>query len=113
MTMITISGEGYDSFMCLLYCRIVEPLVHGNYPISMKTNAGARIPAFTNRESEQVKGSYGFIGIIHYNNANVTDNPNALKTELRDFNADMAAQLIRTYFVMFENTGFKRLELVI
>ncbi|KAG5063224.1 hypothetical protein JHK85_004407 [Glycine max] len=74
---------------------IVEPLVHGDYPISMKTNAGARIPAFTNRESEQVKGSYGFIGIIHYNNANVTDNPNALKTELRDFNADMAAQLIR------------------
>ncbi|XP_028186489.1 hydroxyisourate hydrolase-like [Glycine soja] len=73
---------------------IVEPLVHGDYPISMKTNAGARIPAFTNRESEQVKGSYGFIGIIHYNNANVTDNPNALKTELRDFNADMAAQLI-------------------
>ncbi|KAL5123805.1 Hydroxyisourate hydrolase [Glycine soja] len=67
---------------------IVEPLVHGDYPISMKTNAGARIPAFTNRESEQVKG------IIHYNNANVTDNPNALKTELRDFNADMAAQLI-------------------
>lgn len=102
MTMITISGEGYDSFMCLLYCRIVEPLVHGDYPISMKTNAGARIPAFTNRESEQVKGSYGFIGIIHYNNANVTDNPNALKTELRDFNADMAAQLIRTYFVMLD-----------
>ncbi|KAK7392320.1 hypothetical protein VNO78_20754 [Psophocarpus tetragonolobus] len=73
---------------------IVEPLVHGDYPISMKTNAGARIPVFKNQESEQVKGSYDFIGVIYYNNINITDNSDALKTELRDTSADMAAQLI-------------------
>ncbi|XP_061347355.1 hydroxyisourate hydrolase-like isoform X7 [Gastrolobium bilobum] len=69
---------------------IVEPLVHGDYPTSMKTNAGARIPAFTNHESKQVKGSCDFIGVIHYTNVNVTDNSDALKNKLRDYNADMA-----------------------
>ncbi|KAH1214579.1 Hydroxyisourate hydrolase [Glycine max] len=73
---------------------IIEPLVHGDYPISMKKNAGARIPTFTTRESEQLKGSSDFIGVIYYNNVNVTDNPDALKTPLRDILADMAASLI-------------------
>jgi beta-glucosidase len=59
----------------------------------MKENAGARIPAFTSRESEQVKGSYDFIGIIQYSKFNVSDNSDALKTELRDFGADTAAKL--------------------
>ena len=86
--------------------------MHGDYPISMRTNAGARVPTFTNRESEQVKGSYDFIGVIHYNNVNVTDNPNALKRKLRDHDADMAAELICTYFVTLKDNGFsKRLEL--
>ena len=87
--------------MSLLCCRIMEPLVHGDYPISMKTNAGARIPAFTNRESEQVKGSSDFIGLIHYYNINVTDNSDALNEKLRDYGADMGALLLCTYFVLF------------
>ena len=80
----------------------MEPLVHGDYPICMKKNASARIPTFTNRESKQVKGSYDFIGVIFYNNINVTDNPNALRRKPRDYIADMAAQLICMYFVMFK-----------
>ncbi|ESW16310.1 hypothetical protein PHAVU_007G145900 [Phaseolus vulgaris] len=72
---------------------VMEPLQYGDYPISMKTNAGIRIPAFTTRESEQVKGSSDFIGVIHYTNANITDNPDALKNQLRDFSADMAANM--------------------
>ncbi|KAK2457201.1 beta glucosidase [Trifolium repens] len=72
---------------------IMEPLIHGDYPKIMKENAGARIPAFTSRESEQVKGSYDFIGIIQYSKFNVSDNSDALKTELRDFGADTAAKL--------------------
>jgi beta-glucosidase len=71
----------------------MEPLIHGDYPKIMKENAGARIPAFTSRESEQVKGSYDFIGIIQYSKFNVSDNSDALKTELRDFGADTAAKL--------------------
>ncbi|KAJ1402352.1 Glycosyl hydrolases family 1, N-terminal conserved site [Sesbania bispinosa] len=57
-------------------------------------NAGARIPAFTSCESKQVKGAYDFIGVIHYSNANITDNSDALNIKLRDYNTDMAAKLI-------------------
>ncbi|KAK7277737.1 hypothetical protein RJT34_22752 [Clitoria ternatea] len=73
---------------------IVEPLLHGDYPNSMKANAGVRIPAFTNHESKLVKGSYDFIGIIHYTNANITDNSDILNNKLRDYTADMAAKII-------------------
>ncbi|AES61791.2 glycoside hydrolase family 1 protein [Medicago truncatula] len=82
---------------------IMEPLLHGDYPDSMKANAGARIPVFTNRESEQVKGSYDFIGIIHYSKFNVTDNSGALKTELRNFFADSAAKLLGLEEILGEN----------
>ncbi|XP_052107320.1 hydroxyisourate hydrolase isoform X3 [Arachis duranensis] len=73
---------------------LVGPLVHGDYPISMKTNAGSRIPTFSDRESAQLKGSCDFIGVIFYDNLNITDNSIALKRNLRDYDTDMAAQLI-------------------
>jgi beta-glucosidase len=77
----------------------MEPLIYGDYPISMKKNAGARIPSFTSCESKQVKGSYDFIGIIHYTNINVTDNYGALNIKLRDYATDMAVNLICKYLV--------------
>lgn len=89
----------------------MEPLLHGDYPISMKQNAGAKIPAFTGCESKQVKGSYDFIGIIHYARFNVSDNAGALNMKLRDLSADMAAQLIRMCFIMFKHTEFYRFKL--
>ncbi|MED6222782.1 glycosyl hydrolase 1 [Stylosanthes scabra] len=73
---------------------IMEPLVHGDYPISMRETVGERIPSFTNRESKLVKGSCDFIGLIHYSNVNVTDNSEALKNNLRNYIADIAANLI-------------------
>ncbi|MED6155517.1 glycosyl hydrolase 1 [Stylosanthes scabra] len=79
---------------------ILEPLVRGDYPVSMKRNAGSRIPVFTSRESEQIKGSADFIGVIHYYNINVTDNSDALNNHMRDFNMDIAAVL---NFDLFSN----------
>jgi beta-glucosidase len=75
----------------------MEPLIYGDYPTSMKKNAGARIPTFTRCELKKVKGSYDFIGVIHYMNINVSDNYGALNIKLRDFNADMAVNLICKY----------------
>ncbi|XP_017414558.2 hydroxyisourate hydrolase isoform X2 [Vigna angularis] len=82
---------------------VMEPLQYGDYPISMKKNAGERIPAFTTRESEQLKGSFDFIGLIHYTNVNITDNSDVLKNQLRDFGADMAAN---TRSDMFSNEEY-------
>jgi len=85
----------------------MEPLQYGDYPISMKENAGVRIPTFTTRESEQVKGSFDFIGFIHYTNVNITDNYDALKNQQRDYNADMAAKICK-YFLVLKDSEFSR-----
>ncbi|WJX13697.1 glycosyl hydrolase 1 [Trifolium repens] len=81
---------------------VMEPLLHGDYPKIMKENAGARIPAFTSRESKQVKGSYDFIGLIHYSKFNGTDIPDALKTEPRDFSIDSGALLLAVQDILSE-----------
>ncbi|XP_027936993.1 hydroxyisourate hydrolase-like isoform X1 [Vigna unguiculata] len=76
---------------------VMEPLQYGDYPISMKKNAGVRIPAFTTRESEQLKGSFDFIGVIHYTSVNITDNSDVLKNQLRDYAADWAAMILGSH----------------
>lgn len=72
----------------------MEPLVFGDYPDIMKKNAGKKLPAFTKLESELVKGSIDFIGLNHYMTINIKDQSSSLKMDNRDFNADMAVELI-------------------
>ncbi|GLT81820.1 hypothetical protein SLE2022_002510 [Rubroshorea leprosula] len=72
----------------------LHPLVYGDYPRVMKKNAGSRIPVFTNVESDQVKGSFDFIGINFYATFYIKDNPSSVDVELRDVNTDMAAKMI-------------------
>ncbi|TYG67466.1 hypothetical protein ES288_D05G078500v1 [Gossypium darwinii] len=72
----------------------MHPLVYGDYPRSMKENAGSRLPAFTSSESKQVKGSFDFIGLNFYNTMSVKDQPSSLEMEHRDPAADMAIELI-------------------
>ncbi|KAM3687845.1 hypothetical protein ACJW31_10G105300 [Castanea mollissima] len=77
------------------YGWFLDPLVFGDYPNIMKQNVGARMPAFTDHESKQVKGSFDFIGIVHYNNMYVKDKSNSLKMVYRDFLMDAAIELIQ------------------
>ncbi|GAB4861429.1 glycosyl hydrolase 1 [Ancistrocladus abbreviatus] len=72
----------------------MNPLVFGDYPETMKKNVGKRLPTFTAKESRLVKGSLDFIGINHYTTIYIKDNANSLKTEPRDFFADMAVAII-------------------
>ncbi|KAG9152159.1 hypothetical protein Leryth_019717 [Lithospermum erythrorhizon] len=44
----------------------LEPLITGDYPRTMRTRVGNRLPKFSQAESSLVKGSYDFIGINHY-----------------------------------------------
>ena len=75
-------------------CRFVDPLVFGDYPDIMKKNAGTRIPAFTEVESKQVKGSFDFIGVNHYATLYVKDDTSRMKMDNRDWMADSAIQMI-------------------
>ncbi|XP_015577222.2 beta-glucosidase 11 isoform X1 [Ricinus communis] len=72
----------------------MNPLVFGDYPDTVKKNAGSRLPAFTNYESKQVKGSFDFVGVNHYCTVNIKDNSSALESKDRDFMADMALEIV-------------------
>ncbi|KAG8383045.1 hypothetical protein BUALT_Bualt05G0143600 [Buddleja alternifolia] len=45
---------------------IIEPLIQGDYPSSMRTRVGSRLPKFSEAESTRLRGSFDFIGINHY-----------------------------------------------
>ncbi|MCL7040599.1 hypothetical protein MKW94_007517, partial [Papaver nudicaule] len=74
-----------------------SPFVFGDYPESMKRNAGSRLPSFTPYEAELVKGSCDFFGVNHYASSSVKDNPESLKIQLRDPSMDMAAQFVSNW----------------
>ncbi|KAG6759883.1 hypothetical protein POTOM_036377 [Populus tomentosa] len=44
----------------------IEPLILGNYPITMRNRVGDRLPNFTENDVALVKGSFDFVGINHY-----------------------------------------------
>ncbi|KAF8021412.1 hypothetical protein BT93_G1753 [Corymbia citriodora subsp. variegata] len=44
----------------------IEPLIFGNYPSSMRSTVGSRLPAISSSESALLKGSLDFVGINHY-----------------------------------------------
>ncbi|KAF8780983.1 hypothetical protein HU200_000950 [Digitaria exilis] len=44
----------------------LDPMVHGEYPGTMRAYLGDRLPRFTSEESKHVKGSYDFIGVNYY-----------------------------------------------
>ncbi|KAJ8547424.1 hypothetical protein K7X08_011010 [Anisodus acutangulus] len=72
----------------------IKPLIFGDYPQTMKKNVGSRLPMFTKSESELVKGSLDFIGLNHYSQVHVRDNPSYLEKDLRDFNIDMGVAVL-------------------
>ncbi|KAL5567252.1 hypothetical protein UlMin_030416 [Ulmus minor] len=44
----------------------LEPLTYGNYPHSMRSLVGNRLPKFTKEQVELVKGSFDFLGLNYY-----------------------------------------------
>lgn len=44
----------------------MDPITYGQYPRSMQTLVGNRLPKFMSNESRLLKGSYDFIGLNYY-----------------------------------------------
>ncbi|WCJ21336.1 beta glucosidase 11 [Euphorbia peplus] len=76
----------------------MQPLASGEYPESVKRNAGLRLPTFTKKESYCVKGSFDFLGVNHYVSVQIKDNSDSLNSEHRDLVADMAIEMITPAF---------------
>ncbi|KAL4603573.1 hypothetical protein ACB092_10G133500 [Castanea dentata] len=79
------------------YGWFLNLLVFGDYPNIMKQNAEARMPVFTDHESKLVKGSFDFIGVIHYISMDVKDISNGLKMVYRDVFMDAEIELTGQY----------------
>ncbi|OWM69098.1 hypothetical protein CDL15_Pgr025285 [Punica granatum] len=86
---IIATQRAYDFY----FGWLADPLVYGDYPETMKKNAGPRIPSFTPLESKLVKGSFDFLGINFYDAVKVMDNSRSLDVTLRDYQADTALEL--------------------
>ncbi|KAK1318477.1 Beta-glucosidase 22 [Acorus calamus] len=69
---------------------VLNPLVFGDYPETMKKRAGSRIPTFTKCQSEKLMKSFDFIGINHYTTVYVRDNIDDSNTGIRDYYEDMS-----------------------
>ncbi len=44
----------------------MDPLIRGEYPLSMRELVRNRLPQFTKEQSELIKGSFDFIGLNYY-----------------------------------------------
>ena len=87
---------------------MLHPLVFGEYPNLMKKNVGSKMPIFSDDASSLVKGSADFIGIIHYQNWHIKDDPYSFMMETRDLGADMGAKAISMFlcfrFILLDKT---------
>ncbi|GMI87428.1 beta glucosidase 40 [Hibiscus trionum] len=67
----------------------LDPLMFGDYPSSMITRVGSRLPRFTTAESALLKGSLDFVGINHYTTFYARENKtNLIGNLLHDTVAD-------------------------
>ncbi|KAL0386000.1 UNVERIFIED_CONTAM: Beta-glucosidase 6 [Sesamum radiatum] len=72
--------------------RFIEPLIRGDYPRSMRTRVGTRLPKFSQAQAAQVKGAFDFIGINHYTTWYANENnTNIIGVLLNDSLADSGA----------------------
>ncbi|XP_023536718.1 beta-glucosidase 40-like [Cucurbita pepo subsp. pepo] len=70
----------------------LNPLIFGEYPSSMRSRVGGRLPTFSASESASVKGSLDFVGINHYTTFYAYHNStNIIGVVLNDSIADSGA----------------------
>lgn len=75
----------------------MDPLTNGNYPHTMRSLVGSRLPNFTEEESKLVKGSFEFVGLNYYTTnyvANAPDPRNNIgrTSYLTDYGANLSSK---------------------
>ncbi|KAL1300247.1 hypothetical protein HN51_044924 [Arachis hypogaea] len=65
-----------------------HPITYGDYPESMRSLVGSRLPKFKKHESEYVKGSFDFLGVNYYT-TNFAENALSTNTVNQSFLTDM------------------------
>lgn len=75
----------------LMFCRYLHPITYGEYPSSMRSLLGNRLPKFTKSQSDSLKGSYDILGVNYYTTNYVEANLKA--TTNHSYYTDMQATL--------------------
>ncbi|CAN6333886.1 unnamed protein product [Urochloa humidicola] len=77
----------------------MDPLIKGDYPLSMRTLVGNRLPKFSKEQSELVKGAFDFIGLNYYT-AYFAENVPPSNSHNYSYNTDPRANLTgESYYV--------------
>ena len=78
----------------------MDPLTTGDYPHTMRTLVGNRLPKFSKEQSKMVKGSFDFIGLNYYTANYVRYAPNANNVNA-SYLTDAWAMLTSTFKVLY------------
>ncbi|XP_065631160.1 beta-glucosidase 12-like [Quercus suber] len=71
----------------------MDPLTNGDYPHSMRSLVGDRLPKFTKEQSKLLKGSLDFLGLNYYTTNYAADAPKAEKPSyLTDLRANLSSK---------------------
>lgn len=62
----TADKEAAQRAIDFMYGWFIHPITYGEYPKSMRTLVGKRLPKFNAEQAELLKGSYDFIGLNYY-----------------------------------------------
>ena len=88
--------------------RFLDPLIFGDYPSSMRSRVGSRLPTFSKSEAALVKGSLDFVGINHYTTFYARNNAtNLIGTLLQDAIADSCAVTLRKFQTQPSSTNLR------
>lgn len=82
----------------------MDPIVNGDYPSSMRSLVGNRLPEFSEEESSMLKGSFDFIGLNYYtsNYATHVFSRNANISSSTDSMAYLSSKFSTLFFQEFD-----------
>lgn len=73
----------------------------GDYPESMKSLVGTRLPPFFKKESEMLKGSYDFIGLNYYTSNYAADAPSLQYVANKSYMTDGLVNQTSVYYYIY------------
>ncbi|KAI8545750.1 hypothetical protein RHMOL_Rhmol07G0062300 [Rhododendron molle] len=69
--------EAAQRALDFMYGWFIHPLTYGDYPETMRSIVGKRLPKFTPEQVKLVKGSFDFIGLNYYSGNFASNDPSA------------------------------------
>jgi beta-glucosidase/6-phospho-beta-glucosidase/beta-galactosidase len=81
----------------------MNPLTRGEYPKSMRTLVGKRLPKFSKEESRELKGSFDFLGLNYYSSYYTADAPHLRNAAQPAIQTDSLINATCKYINQFPN----------